>query len=568
MLRNFKIKTRVIISFAIIVFFTCFAGYVGLGSISKVNSNINNLYNYNLVPIHKLDTAKELITDSRANLTEVIFAKDSNAKENAISNTTNSLDRLDSIIADIEKMELDSKKKAMLTSFKTSYDAYKETIKNIFEASKNNDYDKAYTLYMDCNNHRTAMKANFDSLISVLDTGAKISYTTSNELYESTRMKTAAAIGASIVLAIILGFRLSSYIGKSLKKCITFAEAVSNNDLTHKIDIKGKDEFAVLCTALNSAAAKVSSIVESIINYSSDLSASSEELSATVEEISAQLGTITESSKGIIDSNMASSSSIDKVKDDLSQLNNSISSLYSKATEGKDISYKIKERANNIEAKGNESISVTSTLYKEKEVNLVSAIEDAKIVNQIKELTNIISSIAEETNLLALNAAIESARAGEHGRGFAVVAEEVRKLSEETAKTADNIHSIIQKVSLTFNNLSSNTQEILKFMDESVTPQFNLLLESGKLYGNDAAFMNSLSESLSEMCKSLANTVDEMNDSIIDMSVVSNNSATSSNEILSNLDDTFIAMEEISKVSQNQAYLAQKLNDIATTFKV
>ena len=62
---------------------------------------------------------------------------------------------------------------------------------------------------------------------------------------------------------------------------------------------------------------------------------------------------------------------------------------------------------------------------------------------KIREATNIITDIAEETNLLSLNASIEAARAGEQGKGFAVVAAQIQKLAEQSDRSAKEIQNII-----------------------------------------------------------------------------------------------------------------------------
>ncbi len=95
----------------------------------------------------------------------------------------------------------------------------------------------------------------------------------------------------------------------------------------------------------------------------------------------------------------------------------------------------------------------------------------------IKKVVDEIEFIAGQTNLLALNAAIEAARAGEHGRGFAIVADEVRKLSDRSNKAAEEIRKLISKI-------ESDTQDIYKNSEESVSRSFTVSAESAQVVEN------------------------------------------------------------------------------------
>lgn len=97
---------------------------------------------------------------------------------------------------------------------------------------------------------------------------------------------------------------------------------------------------------------------------------------------------------------------------------------------------------------------------------------------EVKGIAGIIIDISRQTNLLSLNAAIESARAGELGKGFAVVSEEIRKLSEETRLSTENITKIVEELS--HNALLAT--EIVKGSIEAASRQGNLIEETAKSY--------------------------------------------------------------------------------------
>jgi methyl-accepting chemotaxis protein len=105
---------------------------------------------------------------------------------------------------------------------------------------------------------------------------------------------------------------------------------------------------------------------------------------------------------------------------------------------------------------------------------------------QITTVSDIVADLATQTNMLALNAGVEAARAGEQGKGFAVVAGEIRKLADQSRKSADRIHILVNEVQAAINSTIMVTDEGTK----KATQGIRLAEQTGDVFINIADAVN------------------------------------------------------------------------------
>ena len=186
---------------------------------------------------------------------------------------------------------------------------------------------------------------------------------------------------------------------------------------------------------------------------------------------------------------------------------------------------------------------------------------------EIARTLNVITDIASQTNLLALNAAIEAARAGDAGRGFAVVAEEIRKLAEDSRKSAIDIERVIREVQKDINLAG----KAIDTMESSVKSGNQASKEAEHVFFTiEKSTTETLHLSL-EILNATAQQKDSINETVKNIEkivVVSEETAAGTEQIASSSKDLSRGMEEVAYTSKDLASVANQLQDGVSKFKL
>jgi methyl-accepting chemotaxis protein len=385
----------------------------------------------------------------------------------------------------------------------------------------------------------------------------------------------------TVVIVIIIGIiayfiakKIADFIEKIKDASASLSEGNLGNGMISNADAEQveraesrNDELGDLMRNTHEVTEKLRGTVVAIKNQAArvktsanDLSGIAAQTSNTSESVTNAVGEIAKGATNQAEEVQTSAENVTVITDKMTSIMTNVSDADKQAQDMADISNTASDNfVRLMKAMHDTQAAITDITEKVNNVNLA--------VNNVNEAVTAINSIASQTNLLSLNASIEAARAGEAGRGFAVVAEEIQKLSTESEQSADSIHEIMA----TLGKDTSVAIETLDRLNHTVDGQMKQGQETSKS-------MESLTGSISETrsmfssvqadAKTVLDLCKSLDDSISNLSAISEENAASTQETSASMEDINNEIENISKLSAELKEVSDALSAELDFFKL
>lgn len=422
------------------------------------------------------------------------------------------------------------------------------------------------------NSTEASISSSFQENISALDKGQEQLVFGGIEYLNGAVAKTKVFVIVIGVISILIGLTVAIVLSRAISKPIILAstniQKVAEGDLSMKPQkVHSNDEVGDLVNSFNIMVKDLQEMVGKINESSTSVAASSEELAASAEECTSASEQISRMTQNSTEGHEQQLIQFNELTTSITEMNTGIEQVAKRSEE----MFKLTENTSSLTHIGEKFIDHVVGQMKliqnsvSKASNSINSLRDRS--NEISQIIGIITDVAEQTNLLALNAAIEAARAGEHGKGFAVVAEEVRKLAEESKRSASQITDMI-------NHIQAETNESVQMMAEE-----NRQVMQGLKETDDA---NEAFKSISRAMIDVSIKVEEVSAAVQNMIMVSKQilnavtmvkeitekNAENSQESAAATEEQHAALEEVAASAQFLSQMAEDLQVIISKFRI
>ncbi|WP_299088765.1 methyl-accepting chemotaxis protein [uncultured Metabacillus sp.] len=458
-----------------------------------------------------------------------------------------------------------------INQMKENLSVYGEANKEMVETYLNGDHEKAKTIHME--EQRGIRKELVDPSINKFIDDLTNKIESEKTLLNEKQQMAIIILYSVIILSIMSGIIFSLVIVRSIIKPLKIVHirlreiAEGEGDLTQNIKLTSSDELGDIARSYNQMIGKLRELIKQVGEHAGQVAAASVQLTASVQEstgASEQISaTVQQVAVGIDKQNQ----SVKETAMTINDLSTSVGIIAANSQVVNTTALQASEKA----LEGNKAVETVVRQMNEINDSVTSLSQEVKLLGErsthINKIVEVITGIAEQTNLLALNAAIEAARAGEHGRGFAVVADEVRKLAEQSASSAEQISTVISSI-------LKDTNQTVQSMDDTtnkVAAGISLVHHAGSSFDQIQQGVVEVSSQIQEVTSAVQEMyigTEQIVQAIKVIDETSNLTATSTDSMSGAVEKQLASMEEITASSAALSKMAEELQELIGKFKV
>ncbi len=375
-----------------------------------------------------------------------------------------------------------------------------------------------------------------------------------------------------ILVSLVTGEIISFMITKPIKKITTKINKFSMLDLTSEEKDKklpGRmDEIGTMNRGLEEMRNNINNFMTEIYDTSRIIDENAEKLEQIAKQTYSSSTDNSATAQELAASMEEASATTEEIKSDIFNISKSVSEVTFKSITGKKLAEEIKDRADIVKTSNTDKAEKANVLFNDVKKKSDAALLQAKAISRIDALTNIIKTVAKQTNLLSLNASIEAARAGEQGKGFAVVASEIRQLAGTVNETAIEIEKIIGETVSAVEGLAVCLGQSIDFIEGTAIKDLKEIVATSDQYGKDADSIKNMLLSINESMEVLNTITKQITASAAGINTIMEQSSLGVTDIAEKTSEVVHMSNETNLTAERSMNNARSLKEIVEKFKL